>query len=76
MNINVEFNGVFLGAKKNETKNGVYFNVSVECDGDCCSLPCTEEVYKSVGAVDKYTPKLFDAVYNTNYKNIRVVGLA
>lgn len=75
MNIKVEFTGVFLGAKKNETKNGVYFNVSVECDDDCGTLSCTEEVYKSLAGSGKYTVKAFTGVYNTNYKNLRVVGV-
>lgn len=75
MNIKVLFNGVFLGAKRNETKNGVYYNVSVECDGECGILSCTEEAYKKVVALEKYTMYSFEANYNSNYKNLRVIGV-
>ena len=75
MNIKVLFEGVFLGVKENKTEKGTYYNISLECNDECGTVSCTKEVCDNAKELKKYSPYQFEGVYNTNYKNLRVVGV-
>lgn len=78
MRMNVEFNGTLISMKETEGKNGKYYNVSVDCEGEAGTLGCTEDVYQQYvhGDIDRFTDYHFVGQYNSQYGSLRVVFVA
>ena len=82
MKINVNFDGVLIGAKEGEykTQNGSMaksYSLAIEHCEDAGNLSCEKHVFDAIraGAFPKYASCVVSAVYDTNYKNLRIIDL-
>lgn len=78
MRIKTNFQAVALTIKKNEGREGRnYYQVSFDQEGECGTLPLTEDAYNSIAASFKrYTPASFIAEFSDQYKTFRITGIS
>lgn len=82
MRINVQTDGVYLGAtktaytSKSTGQPGYFYNVAVKQEGEVGNLPCTKDVYElltsGAAGVKEYTPAYFAGVYDDRYNRLTV----
>lgn len=75
MKTKVVMSCIGLSLKETEGKNGKFYQISIDQDGEAGSLPMTEEAYKIIAPVfKKYNPCSLTCEYNDQYKYLRVIG--
>ena len=83
MRINVQFDGVLLGATENHWNNretgqsGLYYNVSVKHGGSVGELRCDREVYQMYvsGQLEDLSVCVFIAQFDDKYRIFRVIAV-
>lgn len=82
MKVNVEFNGILVGAKEKpytmqNGQQGTSYSLALEHCEDVGNVKCLKKVYDVVkaGAFPKYASCTFHAVYDTDYRNMSVEDL-
>lgn len=82
MKIDMKFDGTLISAKESEYKsqNGSMqksYSLAVEHQDDAGNISCEKSVYDAVrnGVFPKYASCVISAVYDTNYKNLRIYDL-
>lgn len=76
MRIKMLFSGTLINAKSEKSRDGknTYYKVSLDQEGEAGSLSCTEDVYDLFqnGGLERFTNCSFNAVFDDQYKNLRV----
>lgn len=78
MKIKVNFKAVVINVVAREGKEGrMFYQISLDCDGDAGSLGCTEDVYKAFcdGYFKKYTECQIHAQINLQFQSLRVLAV-
>lgn len=78
MKIKFGFRGQFLGAPEpKKYDNGMSYSISVMHEGDVGAIKCDESVYNRVcdGQFAFGTPCVFTAVYNSDYRSVKIEKL-
>lgn len=77
MRLVVQFVAVALSVKENEFERdgnvNKYYQVSLDQDGECGTLSCTDEVFAK--GIEKYKPYVFNCQFDSNNNRLRVVGM-
>lgn len=76
MRINTQFVAVALSVKENvAASNGnKYYQISLDQDGECGSMSCSEDVYRN--GIEKYKPYVFNAVFNDQYNRMSIQSVS
>lgn len=76
MKTKVMMSAVGLSLKVNEGKNGTFYQVSIEQDGEAGSLSMTEDAFLSIkDHFKKFSPVTLTCEFNDQYKSLRVIGI-
>ena len=77
MKIFNQFVAYGLYVKMNTGKEGnKFYQVSLDQDGECGTLPMTEDAYLSIEkSFARFKPYQFQAEYNDSFKSFRITGI-
>lgn len=77
MRLTTQFVAVALSVKENEFERdgnkNKYYQVSLDQDGECGTLSCTEDCFAK--GIEKYKPYVFTCQFDSNNNRLRVMSM-